>query len=288
MKRWGLSLVTALVVSVGFVHPAQAAPDLNIVRDQLLARAPVGSTLRIDRDSGQVVMTLPGQASATLATVAGRHRGRVRVEQAAPVSPLANLYGGHGMIGGGSYSCTTGFMASADQINYVITAGHCTAAAYRWTRKGDYLGISTSTVFNGDGDFGLIAIHGVNFSPKPSVNTQYGVVGIVGTHEATVGEQLCKMGNNSQYTCGTVTGLDVTVVYTTATIHGMIETTICAVPGDSGGPLMTPYRVGPMVYAYGAGILSGGGGSCNAGTFRSYYQPIQEVLDRHGLVLHPL
>lgn len=283
-----LVLVTALALTGAISRPAAAGSgDLAAVRDALVASAPVGSTLRIDHGTGQVVIRVAGPAPAALSSAVARHGGRIRVESAAPAVPLENLYGGQGMVGGGSARCTTGFMASSGQTNYVITAGHCTAAAYRWTRKGNYLGLTASTVFDGDGDFGLIAIHGVTFHPKAAVNSQHGVISIAGTEAASVGQELCKMGNNSLYTCGTVTGVDVTVVYPNATVNGMIETTICAVPGDSGGPLMTPYQVGPTIYAYGVGILSGGGGSCSAGTFRSYYQPIEEVLSWHGLNLYP-
>lgn len=284
-------LVVALAGAGAVASPANATSqtvDLVSLRNEVINAAPAGSTARVDHVSGQVVLRIAGSMPAAVASAVARHAREVRVETAVPpITTLSNLYGGMGMTSSTGYSCTTGFMASQDQYNYVITAGHCTGAANRWNRKGDWLGWSVSSVFGSDGDFGLILEQGLSFNPQPGVNTQYGIVGIQGTETAVAGQELCKMGNNSRYTCGTVLAVDVSVAYPQTVVNGLIETTICSVAGDSGGPLMTPYRVGPMLYAYGVGILSGGGGSCSAGTFRSYYQPIGEILDVHGLVLHP-
>lgn len=78
--------------------------------------------------------------------------------------------------------------------------------------------------------------------------------------------------------CGTVTGLNQTVNYSTGVIYGLIRTNICAEPGDSGGPLYAA-STGTIL-----GILSGGSGNCTSGG-TTYYQPIAEVLAAYGLTL---
>ncbi len=285
-----LPMVLAVVVAATMTQtPAHAGEgaDLAGLRDRLIALAPAGSSARVDT-GGRVVLRLAGDAPTALSTMLAAKRGLVTIEAAAPAGPLENLYGGHGIAGASGLNCTSGFMASNGNMNYVITAGHCLRTAQQWYRKGHWLGYRVASQYGPSGDFGLILEEGVTFHPVGAVNTQYGAVAIFGTEIATVGRQLCKMGNNSRYTCGTVTGVDVTVSYRDGvTLTGMIETTICAVSGDSGGPLMTPYQAGPTLYAYGVGILSGGGGDCAAGTYRSYYQPIHEILAWHGLELHP-
>lgn len=75
-----------------------------------------------------------------------------------------------------------------------------------------------------------------------------------------------------------VTALNATVNYGGGTIvSGLIQTSICAEPGDSGGPLYAGDKV--------VGILSGGTGNCTSGG-TTYYQPIQEVLSAYGLSVY--
>jgi hypothetical protein len=289
MMRIGRSaLIAAMVVvtaSVAQAAQAAAPTDLATLRDEVVAAAGAGSAAWVDPASGQVVLQLAGPGGDGLDRVISRH-GRVRVERAAPVVSFENLYGGQGMISGTGKKCTTGFMTSIGTSNYIVTAGHCTRGTVYWYRKGNYLGQTYSSVFGADGDYGLILERGVTFHPKDGVNSEYGVINIIGTTEAYVGQPLCKRGNTTGYTCGTVLAIDATVNYgNDDIINGMILTDICSDHGDSGGPLMTPLEDGPERWAYGVGILSGGNASCDD-TQRSYFNPLSEVIDTYGLVLH--
>ncbi|MFI9255442.1 trypsin-like serine protease [Streptomyces sp. NPDC053069] len=53
----------------------------------------------------------------------------------------------------------------------------------------------------------------------------------------------------------------------------MIQTTVCAEPGDSGGPLYDGTKA--------LGITSGGSSDCTTGG-TTFYQPVPEALSAYG------
>jgi streptogrisin B len=92
------------------------------------------------------------------------------------------------------------------------------------------------------------------------------------------GQSVCRRGAATGVWCGTVTALNASVNHGNgAVVRGLIQTNICAEPGDSGGPLYAGDKV--------IGILSGGSGDCTAGG-TTYYQPIQTVLNTYGLSVY--
>lgn len=60
-------------------------------------------------------------------------------------------------------------------------------------------------------------------------------VRIAGAGDAAVGQRVFRSGSTSGLRDGKVTGLDATVNYPEGTVTGLIETDVCAEPGDSGG-----------------------------------------------------
>ncbi|WP_329238033.1 S1 family peptidase [Actinoallomurus sp. NBC_01490] len=60
-------------------------------------------------------------------------------------------------------------------------------------------------------------------------------------------------------------------------MNGLIETNLCAEPGDSGGAL---YDGSTLL-----GILSGGTGDCTSGGV-TFFQPIIEILNAYGLAVY--
>ena len=68
--------------------------------------------------------------------------------------------------------------------------------------------------------------------------------------------------------------LNATVRYAEGTVTGLIRTTVCAEPGDSGGSL---YR-GTVAF----GLTSGGSGNCTSGG-TTFFQPVTEPLGVFGL-----
>ncbi|MFC7643765.1 trypsin-like serine protease [Streptosporangium lutulentum] len=57
---------------------------------------------------------------------------------------------------------------------------------------------------------------------------------------------------------------------------GLIRTSVCAEPGDSGGSLVSGSQA--------QGVTSGGSGNCTSGG-TTYFQPINEILQAYGLTL---
>ena len=278
----GALLALVVFLAMGSTQPAQAAPsvDLEALRDQVVLAAGPGSAAWVDTKTGQVVLQVADPSKVRLKTA------QIRIEQAAPAVPHALLYGGYGMRSATGKYCTTGFIAhnAAATASYVVTAGHCTANTVYWDRKGDYLGRTYSSVFNGEGDYGVITIKGVTFHARDGVATEMGVIALEGVGTASVGQSVCKKGNNSGYTCGTVLAVDVSVNYSGLVVNGMIQTDVCSVPGDSGGPLMSEL-IGGELRAWALGVLSGGSGDCNSSNRRGYYNPLGEILDQYGLIL---
>ena len=102
---------------------------------------------------------------------------------------------------------------------------------------------------------------------------------ITGSTVAPTGAAVCRSGSTSGYHCGLVQATDATVNYGNGTvITGLTQTSVCADPGDSGGPFVTPDS------AQAQGTLSGGTGDCVAGG-TTYFQPIAPVLAAMGLTL---
>jgi streptogrisin C len=62
----------------------------------------------------------------------------------------------------------------------------------------------------------------------------------------------------------------------TVTVTGLIQTDVCAEPGDSGGSLLAADQA--------QGTVSGGSGDCTAGG-QTFFQPINEVLQTLDLTL---
>ncbi|GLZ08695.1 hypothetical protein Acsp03_61610 [Actinomadura sp. NBRC 104412] len=57
-------------------------------------------------------------------------------------------------------------------------------------------------------------------------------------------------------------------------VSGLIQTTVCAEPGDSGGSLFAGSTA--------LGLTSGGSGNCSSGGV-TFFQPVTEALDAYGV-----
>ncbi len=92
--------------------------------------------------------------------------------------------------------------------------------------------------------------------------------------DATVGQTVTRSGSTTQVHDSEVTGLDATVNYGSGdVVNGLIETTVCAEPGDSGGALFAGDTA--------LGLTSGGSGDCSSGG-TTFFQPVPEALAAYG------
>ncbi|MFD4543935.1 S1 family peptidase [Streptomyces bauhiniae] len=176
-------------------------------------------------------------------------------------------------INGSGGRCSLGFNVTKGGAPYFLTAGHCTAAISSWTdASGNAIGSNADSSFPGN-DYGLVKyVDGVDHPSE--VNLYNGSAqAISGAAEATVGMKVTRSGSTTQVHDGTVTGLNATVNYSEGTVSGLIQTDVCAEPGDSGGSLFSGSSA--------VGLTSGGSGDCSAGG-ETFFQPVTEALSATG------
>ncbi|MFC4467110.1 S1 family peptidase [Streptomyces xiangluensis] len=183
------------------------------------------------------------------------------------------IAGGDAITGGGS-RCSLGFNVLQGGEPAFLTAGHCTEAITSWSdADGNVIGENADSSFPGD-DYGLVKYTGDVEHPS-EVNLYNGSAQeITGAAEATVGMEVVRSGSTTQVSDGTVTGLDATVNYGGGdVVEGLIQTDVCAEPGDSGGSLFSGSSA--------IGLTSGGSGDCTSGG-ETFFQPVTEALEATG------
>jgi streptogrisin D len=188
--------------------------------------------------------------------------------------------GGDAIFAGGA-RCSLGFNVTAgDGSPAFLTAGHCGVAAEQWSdaEGGQPIATVDQATFPGDGDFALVKYDDPATQAPSEVNVGGGqTVAINQAADAEVGLQVFRMGSTTGLADGQVLGLDATVNYPEGTVTGLIQTNVCAEPGDSGGSLFT--QDGSAI-----GLTSGGSGDCTAGG-ETFFQPVTTALQAVGATL---
>ncbi|MEV7790011.1 S1 family peptidase [Streptomyces sp. NPDC088106] len=181
--------------------------------------------------------------------------------------------GGDAITGNGG-RCSLGFNVTKGGEPHFLTAGHCTEGISTWSdSSGGVIGENAVSSFPGD-DYGLVK-YTADVDHPSEVNLYDGSTqAISGAAEATVGMQVTRSGSTTQVHSGAVTGLDATVNYGNGDIvNGLIQTDVCAEPGDSGGSLFSGSSA--------VGLTSGGSGDCTSGG-TTFFQPVTEALSATG------
>jgi streptogrisin B len=280
-RRIARLLTAASVVSVfAYALPAaEAAPSREIDAPQLSAVSAAversgaeGIAWYVDAASGRVIVTADSTVSAAeIATIkrsAGTDAGAIQIRRSTGVfNPLLSA---GDAIYGGQYRCSLGFNVVAGGTYYFLTAGHCGKVANTWYTNAGHttlIGPTISASFPGD-DYALVRYD----------NTSLSHPGGFTAANAYVGEPVKRTGSTTGTHSGTVTALNVTVRYTGGgTVRGMIQTNVCAEPGDSGGPLYDGTKA--------LGITSGGSGDCRSGG-TTFYQPVPEAANTYGVTVY--
>ncbi|MFG2131085.1 S1 family peptidase [Streptomyces sp. NPDC048751] len=177
-------------------------------------------------------------------------------------------------INGSGGRCSLGFNVTKGGEPYFLTAGHCTEAISTWTdSSGKQIGTNEDSSFP-DNDYGLVK-YAAGVDHPSEVNLYNGSAQqITGAAAATVGQSVTRSGSTTQVHSGKVTGLDATVNYGNGDIvNGLIQTDVCAEPGDSGGSLFSGSNA--------IGLTSGGSGDCTSGG-ETFFQPVTEALSATG------
>ncbi|MGW3292240.1 S1 family peptidase [Streptomyces sp. NPDC001002] len=279
-----LLVVTALAVSdtgasaAPTVGAASSAASVTGATSAVQSLGIAGTSWAVDEGTGKLRVLADATVSDSDLV---RLRGAAR--QFAGAVSLGRLDGSlRTLLSGGDgiyaslYRCSAGVNVQSGSQYYFVTAGHCTEGVSTWYTTSGMTTAIGSTVFTSfpSDDFGVVRYTN---STVPHPGT-IGSVDITGTATAYPGQSVCRRGAATGVRCGVVAALNASVNYGNGdVVHGLIQTNICAEPGDSGGPLYAGDKV--------IGILSGGSGNCTTGG-TTYYQPIQEVLNAVGLSVY--
>ncbi|MFF5498522.1 S1 family peptidase [Streptomyces aquilus] len=273
-------LVLAAVAGSGTDAAAAPTPAASVTGAAVAVESlgVAGTSWAVDERTGRLSVFADSTVSDT--DLAGLRRTVGQFPGAATLTRLDGrlrtlLSGGDGIYAA-AWRCSAGVNVQSGSTYYFVTAGHCTGGAGTWytgSAMTTAIGPTTATSFPGD-DFGVVRYTN---SAVPHPGT-IGTVDITGTATAYVGQTVCRRGATTGVHCGRVTAVNATVNYGGGdVVYGLIQTNICAEPGDSGGPLYAGDKV--------IGILSGGSGNCTSGG-TTYYQPIQEALNAYGLSVY--
>ncbi|MDO0924498.1 S1 family peptidase [Streptomyces sp. TG1A-8] len=169
--------------------------------------------------------------------------------------------------------CSAGFNVTDGRRDFILTAGHCGPAGSVWFaggQGGGPLGRTVNSGFPGT-DFSLVRYDSGSAGDGAGVVATGGGQGvrITGAADPAVGQRVFRSGSTSGLHGGRVTALNATVNYPEGTVTGLIETTVCAEPGDSGGPL--------FARGVALGITSGGSGDCVTGG-TTFFQPVTKAM----------
>jgi len=242
----------------------------------------VGVAIGLDASSNQVLVTVDstvkGSALASAKAAVARYGASARLESVAGTFAVDGVIGGDAIYGS-RYRCSLGFNVKSGSTYYFLTAGHCGKAEPTWWTSQNHttlLGNTVSATFPGK-DYSLVQYASSYYS---SLDTRglAGNVDISAAANAFVGENVTRDGSTTGIHTGKVTALNVTVHYTGGgTVRGLIQTTVCAEPGDSGGPLYD----GTLAI----GLTSGGSGNCKSGG-TTFFQPVTAALSAYNVSVY--
>ncbi|MFJ3233265.1 S1 family peptidase [Streptomyces sp. NPDC086787] len=255
---------------------ANSLAELDGARTTLKKDATIpGTSWATDPVTNKVVVTadktVAGTAWTKLSKVVGALGGKAELKRSK--GEFKPFIAGGDAINGPDGRCSLGFNVLKDGKPYFLTAGHCTTSISTWTdADGKGVGKTEKTSFPGD-DFGLVKYDSGVDHPS-EVNLYDGSTQkITGAAEATVGMKVTRSGSTTKVHDGKVTGLNATVNYEEGSVSGLIQTDVCAEPGDSGGSLFSGDKA--------IGLTSGGSGDCSAGG-ETFFQPVTEALSATG------
>ncbi|MFC8878097.1 S1 family peptidase [Streptomyces ardesiacus] len=242
-----------------------------------------GTSWAIDPRTNRILVTADSTVTGDRwdrleSTVEGLGSGMATIRRSAGTFTTF-VSGGDAVFGGGA-RCSLGFNVTAgDGSPAFLTAGHCGVAVAQWSdaQGGRPIATVDRAVFPGQGDFALVRYDDPATDAPSEVNLGDQTLPISGAAEATVGQEVFRMGSTTGLADGRVLGLDATVNYPEGTVTGLIQTDVCAEPGDSGGSLFT--RDGLAI-----GLTSGGSGDCTTGG-ETFFQPVTTALNAVGATL---
>ncbi|MFF5026734.1 S1 family peptidase [Streptomyces collinus] len=280
-----IAVATGFLAAAAFAAPTANASDahtfsatqLTKASDAVLNADVPGTAWAVDSRTNRVVVTVDSTVSkaeiARIRRQAGADSGALTVKHTA--GKFNKLITGGDAIYGGSYRCSLGFNVRSGSTYYFLTAGHCGQVASTWYSNSSHstvLGTNVGYSFPGN-DFALVRYTNSSIAHPSAVGSQT----ISSAATPSVGTTVYRRGSTTGTHSGRVTALNATVNYGSGdVVSGLIQTTVCAEGGDSGGPLYA----GSTAY----GLTSGGSGNCTSGG-TTFFQPVTEALSYYGVTL---
>ncbi len=255
--------------------------QLHAATAELSRRARIpGTAWALDPRQDKVVVTadptVTGARHAQLTKALAPLGDKVTLRKAA--SPFKPLIAGGDAIWGSGVRCSLGFNVSVNGSPYFLTAGHCGNASSSWSdsQGGAEVGQTVDSRFPGT-DYALVQYDDPSADHTSAVDLYGGgTQQITRAADAYVGEQVQRSGSTSGLHGGSVTGVDATVNYQEGSVSGLIDTDVCAEPGDSGGALFDNDAA--------IGLTSGGSGDCSSGG-ETFFQPVTAALSAEGATI---
>ncbi|MEU3516549.1 S1 family peptidase [Streptomyces sp. NPDC006654] len=278
-----IAVGTGFLAAAAFAVPTASASDvhtfsatqLKAVNSSVLKADVPGTAWSVDSKTGRVVVTADSTVSnaeiARIKRQAGANSGALTIKRTP--GTFKKLISGGDAIYGGAYRCSLGFNVHSGSTYYFLTAGHCGQVASTWYSNSSHstvLGTNVGYSFPGN-DFALVRYTNSSIAHPSTVGSQT----ISSAATPSVGTTVYRRGSTTGTHSGRVTALNATVNYGSGDIvSGLIQTTVCAEGGDSGGPLYG----GSVAY----GLTSGGSGDCTSGG-TTFFQPVTEALSYYGV-----
>ena len=264
---------------------SRSSADLKKVTDGLYASARLpGTAWAVDPTTNPVLVSVDdsvtGAELARVRAVASRYGDAARLEHVAGV--FSQFISGGDAIYGGNARCSLGFNArNSAGTRFFLTAGHCGDIASTWYANPSHttvLGTRVVSSFPGN-DYAIFQYTG-SISRPGNVDLYNGSFqDITSAANPSVNQTVRRSGSTTGVHSGRVTALNQTVTYVGGgTVRGLIRTTVCAEPGDSGGSLFSTGSVA-------LGLTSGGSGNCRTGG-TTFFQPVVEALNARSLTVY--
>ncbi|MFF3336016.1 S1 family peptidase [Streptomyces sp. NPDC002888] len=274
-------LVAAAAIAIPHASANEAATfsttQLKSASASVLKADIPGTAWAVDSKTNRVVVTVDSTVSkaeiSKIKEQAGTNADALTIKHAP--GKFQKYIAGGDAIYASSWRCSLGFNVRDSSGNYYfLTAGHCTDGAGTWWSNSGHsttLGTTAGSSFPTN-DYGLVKY--TNSSVTKSGTA--GNTDITSAGTPSVGTTVTRDGSTTGIHSGRVTALNATVNYGSGdVVYGMIQTTVCAEPGDSGGSL---YGTNGVAY----GLTSGGSGNCTSGG-TTFFQPVVEALSAYGV-----
>lgn len=241
----------------------QPAAVANLIRGSAIDTVNNAIAVRVDRVAGGMQLPSfidPGRIITTAPPVAGEQTTMPTAGLIAGQAPGPAVIGGQpyaAIVGKRALRCSAGFNGTDGAGHVVnITAGHCdpnipaagTPAApaifaVHGTAIGEPLGVFAKSVL-GNHDYSILRIN--DQSRARFQNNLVAAAGppvpVTGVAVPVVGAPACKSGSRTGFSCGTVNAVEQSVQVGDRQLTNSFSMNVCALPGDSGGTVVTGTR----------------------------------------------